>query len=186
MTEAAVYLAQIKAMSAFLTNQVSEVPDKMLYRRPGPSLNPVVWNYWHLLRVWDLDLNWLIKGQQPTQDLWHRGGFAAESGYDPAGLGTRGMGIGTGYTDAQVDALRVPRDVLASYQAALLAETEEYLSSADEAELHREVPLPADPSQQTTPAVRLQHTISHSYGHIGELRYTKGMLGFPDRTYPRS
>ncbi len=69
------------------------------------GLNPVGWNYWHALRVWDLDLNWLIKGQKPDEDAWHRGEFTARSGYDPDGIGLRGSGIGLGYSDAEVDAL---------------------------------------------------------------------------------
>ena len=59
--------------------RVEEVPADKLHARPGPHLNPVGWNYWHALRVWDLDINWQIKGQSPTEDAWHRGDFTTKS-----------------------------------------------------------------------------------------------------------
>ncbi|HET9017256.1 MAG TPA: DinB family protein [Thermomicrobiaceae bacterium] len=183
MTEAEVYLEQIRAMSAALDTQLTEVSDELLYRRPGPSLNPIVWNYWHLLRVWDLDLNWFAKGLGPQQDAWHRGGYSERADYTPDGKGVRGLGIGTGYTDQMVDELRIPRDVLQAYQRQLLAETEEFLGSASDADLAREAPGIAAATEPV--AARFRHTIAHGYGHIGELRFSKGMLGLPDRSYPR-
>lgn len=183
MSEASVYLAQIRAMSEALDRQVGELSDELLYQRPGPSLNPVVWNYWHLLRVWDLDLNWLAKGLGPSQDAWHRGGYTERSGYSPDGKGVRGLGIGTGYTDEMVDDLRIPRDVLKDYQAQLLAETEEFLGGASDEDMAREAPGIGGAPE--TLSKRFQHTVAHSYGHLGELRFAKGMLGLPDQSYPR-
>jgi len=183
VSEASIYLGQIRAMSEVLDTQVAELSDELLYRRPGPSLNPVVWNYWHLLRVWDLDLNWLAKGLGPEQDAWHRGGYSERAHYSPDGKGTRGLGIGTGYTDEMVDDLRIPRDVLQDYQRQLMAETEEFLGSASDTDLQREVP--GIGAVQQPVSERFRHTIAHSYGHLGELRFAKGMLGLPDRSYPR-
>lgn len=185
MSLAADYLSQIEAMSDFVEKQVSELSEEQFKQRPGPSLNPVAFSYFHLLRVWDLDLNWIIKGQGAHGDAWHRGGFSEKAGYDPDGKGTRGMGIGTGFTDVDVDAMRISRDVLRAYQQQLMAETQEYLNAADNAELSREVaPLSSAPDRKATCAQRLQHTISHSWSHIGELRFAKGMLGFHDPSYP--
>ncbi len=179
------YLDQIRSLSNFVGSQVSDTPDDLFGKRPGPSLNPVSFNYFHLLRVWDLDLNWIIKGQGPQGDAWHRGGFTEKAGYSPDGKGMRGLGIGTGYTDADVDEMKISRSVLQAYQQQLLAETEEYLNGADDAELNREVaPLPNAPDRPATCAQRLQHTISHSWSHTGELRYAKGMFGIHDPSYP--
>jgi hypothetical protein len=179
------YLAQITSMSTFVEGQVSDMPDELFRRRPGPSLNPVAFSYFHLLRVWDLDLNWIIKGQGPQNDAWHRGGFSEKSGYTPDGKGMRGLGIGTGFTDTDVDEMKIDRDVLLAYHRQLQAETEDYLNGADDAELNREVAsLPNAPDRPATCAQRLQHTISHSWSHTGELRYAKGMLGIHDPSYP--
>jgi hypothetical protein len=185
MAMAADYLAQIEAMSSFVERQVADLPDELFSQRPGPSLNPVAFSYFHLLRVWDLDLNWIIKGQGAQGDAWHRGGFSEKADYSPDGKGMRGWGIGTGFSDADVDDMRVGRDVLLDYQHQLLQETRAYLNDADDAELSREVaPLSSAPDRPATCAERLQHTISHSWSHTGELRFAKGMLGIHDPSYP--
>lgn len=182
--EAEVYREQIDAMSTMLIAQIAEVPDDLLYTRPGPSRNNIGFIYWHLLRIWDLDLSF-CKGTPLAEDVWHRGEYAAESGYNPDGLGLRGLGMGVGYTDAEVDAVAVPRAILSDYHQHLLAEMTAYLAGADDEALRTPHPSPADPTQQIRSTDRLQHTIAHSYNHVGELRFVKGALGFPDPSYPR-
>jgi hypothetical protein len=183
LSEVEIYLTQIRSASEFLTKQVEEVPEEILYERPGPSLNTVGWNYFHILRVWDADLNWLAKGQDPLEDAWHRGGFTEKADYNPDGKGGRGAGLGFGYTDAEVDELQViPVSTLHDYHERLLSETDEYLTSSDDAEMQREMETPFGSSD--TPAGRMQHTIGHSWNHIGELRFIKGMHGYYDGTYP--
>ncbi len=184
MREAEIYREQIADLSAALAIQTTEIADDLLYTRPGAKLNPVGFLYWHLLRVWDFDLA-LSAGTSPTEDIWHRGDYAERSGYQPDGLGLRGTGMGVGYTDAQVDAVRVPTDILIAYHQQLLAETTALLATADDATLRASRPSPANPGQQITGTARLQHTVSHSHGHLGEIRFIKGMLGFPDPSYPR-
>jgi hypothetical protein len=185
MSVAEVYLTQFEAMSNSIEQQIANMPDDLFNQRPGPSLNPVSFSYFHLLRVWDLDLNWIVKGLGPKQDAWHRGGFAEKAGYSPDGKGIRGMGIGTGFTDAEVDELRVSRSVLQEYQHQLMAETEDYLNSASDDELNREVAsLPNAPDRPATCAQRLLHAMSHATSHAGELRFAKGMLGMHDPSYP--
>lgn len=182
MDEAAVYLTQIKTFSDFLDGQIAEVPADKFNQRPGPGLNPVSWNYFHMLRVWDVDLNWVAKGQAPDGDAWHRGGFTEKTGYEPLGKGGRELGLGFGYTDAEVDELAIDAGALRDYHHMLLAETTEYLEAADDAELHREIERPGMPTG--TPAKQIQHTIGHCWNHIGEMRYAKGMLGMSDPSYP--
>jgi len=181
MPDADIYLSQIRGMSNYLTQRTAEVSPEQFSRRPGPSLNPVSWNYFHILRVWDMDLNVLAKGQSPSEDAWHRGEFSAKSGYNPDGKGMRGIGIGTGYSDAEVDELSVSREVLDEYHAMLLAETEAFLKEASDADFQREVQGFRGPEPVSA---RFQHIIGHSWMHIGELGYAKGVLGFHDQTYP--
>lgn len=181
MSEAEIYLTQVQGASNYLTQRTSDISEEQFAQRPGPSLNSVKWNYFHILRVWDMDLNVLTQGRPPAEDAWHRGEFTAKSGYNPDGKGMRGMGIGTGYSDADVDELSVSREVLDEYHAMLRAETEQYLSQAKDEDFAREVqgirglePIGA----------RFQHIVGHTWMHIGELGYAKGVTGFRDATYP--
>jgi hypothetical protein len=180
-TLAAAYLEQIDALSDMLEKQVAELDDELLSKRPGPALNPPGFIYWHILRIWDLDLNILIKGRKPSEDAWHLGGYGEEMGYNPDGKGGRGSGLGFGYTDAEVDEIPYRMEPLRRYHAQLLDETRAYLESAGSAELQREIKFRDDPS---TPSLRLQHVVAHSWNHVGELRMTKSMLGFHDPTTP--
>jgi hypothetical protein len=185
LNEAVAYREMIQAASDAIWARVEGVPADKLHARPAPGANPVGWNYWHALRVWDLDINWMIKGQNPAEDAWHRGDFTTKSGYNPDGKGLRATGIGLGYSDADVDELAViPLEVLKEYQDMLLAETLAYLDAADDDELRRSIPTLNPPGQTTSVATRLQHLVTHTWNHIGELSYAKGLLGMTDATYP--
>ncbi len=175
------YNEQITQLSEMMDRQVSELDDKLLCTRPGPELNPVGFIYYHVLRTWDLDLNILVHGREQTDDAWHRGGFTEAMGYSPIGKGGRGLGIGFGYTDAEVDEVPYQLEALRRYQEQLLSETTEYLNSASDEELSREI---SAMGQSTTTGARIQHTIAHTWNHVGEIRLTKSMLGFPDPATP--
>lgn len=177
-----IYLGQISEMSSFLENQVSELDDELASRRPASTLNPAGFIYWHVLRIWDLDLNVIIGGRAPTEDAWHRGGFQDELGYVSDGKGGRGMGLGFGYSDTEVDEVPYRLDVIRQYHQQLLDETSAYLANASDDELSRDIQASGQPS---TPAKRLEHTIGHSWNHIGELRMTKSLLGFHDPSTPK-
>ena len=185
MNEITAYREQIAGMIDMLNAQIAETPEDKLYERPGPSQNPVGFIYWHILRIWDLDVC-LCTGKNPLKEgIWQRDGFSAKADYNPEGLGLRGLGMGVGYSDAEVDGVRVPRAVLAEYQAQLLAATNAYLDSTDEAAVRAERPSLLNPAQTLTSAMRLQHTVAHSYHHLGEIRFIKGTFGITDPTYPK-
>jgi hypothetical protein len=176
-----IYLQQIETMSDFLDNVLAEVDDERFSQRPAPERNPIGFVYFHLLRVWDLDLNVLCLGQSPSEDAWHRGGYSVSMGYSPDGKGGRGAGLGFGYSDQEVDDVPYRKDVLRRYHRQLSDETRAYLQSASDEELQRSIMLRDQP---TTSGERMQHTAAHSWNHIGEIRMTKTMLGFLDPTTP--
>ena len=175
-TEAGTYLQQLVSFSAAVEAELATLPTAQLYARPGPHLNSIGWNYWHLLRIWDYDLNWTIRARDPLDDLWHRQNFTARSGYNPDGKGTDRNGLGSRYRDSEVDELNIPLDILREYHAALLAETTDYLTKADDAELRRTVIPPSDPDNPQEAANRIRHTIGQAWMHLGELRYAAGVL----------
>jgi hypothetical protein len=161
---------------------ISTVDDAAFARRPTPEGNPINFNYFHVLRHWDRDLNVRILAKDPQQDAWHRAGFAAKSGYDPMGKGFNGMGTGYGYTAADVDSVTASRAALMEYQQMLMEETQALLDSLDEADLTVERPSPS--GSALTTAGRLQHLITHTYIHVGDIEYIKGLLGVPNVDVP--
>jgi hypothetical protein len=179
---AAGYQEQIAQLADMLGKQLADLSDTQLATRPIATLNPPGFIAWHLMRVWDFDLNQLIRGQARDADAWHRGGFQEQMGYEPIGNGPGGSGIGFGFSDVEVDAVPYRLDVLRGYLAQLLRETDAYLAGASDADLA--LTLERAPLGEFTPGSRIQHTIAHSWNHTGELRMTKSMLGFPDPSGP--
>lgn len=175
------YLSQFRTLVEEINRTLAGVPDELLYQRPGPSLNPIGWNHWHLLRIWDMELNQIIKGREPSEDTWYRAGYSEHSGYNPEGKGAGGAGTGMGYTDEEVDEVQIRRAIIRSYQLKLMAETASYLRAADDAELERKVTYWAG---ETTCAKIIEQAIRNGWMHYGEIRFVKGMLGYPDPTYP--
>jgi hypothetical protein len=175
------YISQFQTLVEEVNRVIGEVPEEDFHRRPGPSQNPVGWNWWHFLRIWDMELNKILQGRDISEDTWHRHGFSEKSGYTPDGKGGRGEGTGMGYTDAQVDEVQIPMAVIQDYQQQLLAETEAYLRAADDAELTRTVTSWLG----ETPASKIvEQAIRNGWMHYGEMRYAKGLLGYPDPSYP--
>ncbi len=177
------YISQIQTMTDEINATLDEMPADLIHRRPGPSLNPVGWNFWHLLRIWDLELNVLIQQRDPSEDSWHRGNFTEKSGYNPDGKGARNAGTGMGYSDAEVDEVQIPLAVIREYQQFLQQETEQYLRNADDAELNRQTTFWRG---ETSCSKIVEQMIRNGWMHYGEIRYAKGMLGYPDATYPKA
>lgn len=183
MNEAQIYREQLDTLTNDIKAEFDGIDSGILYKRPAPSANTPGFLYWHILRIWDLDLNHIIKGEAADADAWHRGGYSEKSGYNPDGKGLERLpGMGLGYSDAEVDEVNVPLDVLTAYHDQLTAETNAYLESGDD--LRADLNRPGRPG--ITAAMRLQHLIGHSYGHLGDIRFAKGLLGHTDRTYPKS
>ncbi len=186
MNEITAYRELIDGMVTMFDAQLAETPDDKLYQRPGPSQNPPGFIFWHILRIWDLD-NCLLNNTNPLKDdIWHRDDFSTQAGYNPDGLGLRGLGMGVGYNDAEVDAMQVPREILTTYKDQLVAATNAFLDAADEESIRAERPSPINPAEKLTSAMRLQHTVTHSYHHIGEIRFIKGIFGISDPSYPKN
>jgi hypothetical protein len=182
--ESQIYQEQIDTLSGQLKAEFEGMDADLLYKRPGPSVNTPGFLYWHILRIWDLDLNHIVKGESADGDAWHRGDYSSKSGYNPDGAGLdRLPGMGLGYSDAEVDSVSVPLNHLYEYHDQLMAETGAYLGSASDDDLRAEINRPGRPAM--TAAQRMQHLIGHSYGHLGDIRFAKGMLGHTDATYPK-
>ncbi len=185
MSEITAYREQIADMVTMRDAQLAETPDDKLYQRPGPSQNPPGFLFWHILRIWDLDVCLLNQTNPLQDDIWHRDDYSTKANYIPDGLGLRGLGMGVGYSDAEVDGVQVSRAILADYKAQLVAATNAFLDGTNEAAIRAERPSPLNPAQTLTSAMRLQHIIAHSYHHLGEIRFIKGTFGISDPTYPK-
>jgi hypothetical protein len=184
MSELQSYRTMIGYASADLEEAVSLIPAEVFGKRPAPGANPASFVYFHVLRHWDRDINVRILGQMPDADAWHREGFTGLTGYDPKGKGasTLGMGTGYGYSDSEVDEVPANKDAFMRYQRVLKAETDRLLDSLDDQSVRGERILPS--GAKITTAGRFQHLIAHTYLHIGDIEYIKGLVGAPSCDVP--
>lgn len=172
----------IQYATSDLEEAVLVVTAEQFGKRPAPGANPVNFIYFHVLRHWDRDINVRIQGHDPNQDAWHRGGFSELSGYNPDGKGHENLGTGYGYSQAEVDEVTTDKAALSRYQQMLAVETDALLKTMDDDRLRVERTSPSGSTK--TAAGWLQHLIAHTYVHVGDIEYIKGLIGAPPCDVP--
>jgi hypothetical protein len=182
MSELQAYRTMIDAASSELKKVIEVVPEQMFGARPEPDANPASFVYFHVLRHWDRDINMHVRGQEATTDAWHRHGLTDTTGYSPDGKGYNGMGTGYGYSAADVDEVPPNKDALMQYHRILKEETDQVLDTLDDDSIHVERVLAAGAT--ITPAARFRHLIAHTFVHIGDIEYIKGLVGAPASDVP--
>jgi hypothetical protein len=139
--------------------------------RPHADMNSIGVTLWHFSRWWDLIAVTYLDGQPTLAHHWWSDGWAARTGYDPTGLGTRGLGVLTGYTPQE--ARRVPPMPLADllvYFDSVIAHTIAALATVSPERLEALAPgeEPGDPSASSLYLV-VRNTIRGSIQHVGEI-----------------
>jgi hypothetical protein len=124
-----------------------------------------------------------VRGVTPDEEVWQTGGFRERTGYDPRGLGARGIGIGTGYSLAMVDAVPVTKELVTAYAHAVAEAYVAQLAKMTDADLDAPsvVPEGAAPAQAFN---SLEVALRQFYQHMGECDYLRGLIGIPDPTMP--
>jgi FAD/FMN-containing dehydrogenase len=173
---------QAQALPAAVRRRVDDLTDEQLVWRPQPRSNHVGFIAWHCLRACDMQLG-RVRGVGPDGEVWQTGGFSERTGYDPRGLGARGIGIGTGYTLAMVDAVPVSKALVTEYADAVAAAYVAQLGSMVDANLDAAALVPeGSPPAQAHQS--LEVALRQFYQHMGECDFLRGLIGIPDPTMP--
>ena len=157
--------------------------------RPHAGVNTIAWLIWHTARIEDVGVNrFVVDGAQVLDDGWR------------ARLGVDRRDVGTGMTDAEVDALSARIDIAAlrSYWEALTRRTLEIVETLRGQDLGAVVPADrvkrvcADEGAVAPGAewltefwanrrprawVLAQTPLLHVYGHYFEARVAAGLWG---------
>ena len=173
---------QAEALPAGVRRRLDDLTEEQFLHRPGDLSNHVAFISWHCLRACDMQLA-RVRGVGPDGEVWQTGGFTERTGYDPRGLGARGMGIGTGFTRAMVDAVPYSKDLVTSYADAIAAAYTTHLATMTDADLDTPALVP-----EGSPPVRnvdaLEVALRQFYQHMGECDFARGMMGIPDPSRP--
>ena len=153
--------------------EIAELSPEELSWQPDPEANNIGVTVWHFSRWLDMLGVQALANRPAAEEHWQTHGWAARTGYDPRGIGYLGLGLLTGYTQAEVAA--VP----------LLSANEllEYLEQASGALPEQLLALPSEALYLPTPGLGGRRTVYDllisilmgCFGHVGEIEALKAM-----------
>jgi len=135
--------------------------------QPDPEANNITITIWHMARIFDVFLTQLVKGLSAEQELWMSGNWAAQTGYDPRGIGSRGWGALIGYSQEEVSAVPLlDKEQSLDYLEAVYDSTNDTLANTTIEEL--EQPAPGFEGKYTKYQC-LQMALMDNVRHLGEI-----------------
>lgn len=110
-------------LGADVREMVGGLSTEELAWRPDALGNSVGVTVWHFARWLDVLSARVLTDGPVDAERWHADGWAARTGYDPTGIGYKGLGVVTGYTAADVDAIpNLPAADLLAYLDQAIAD----------------------------------------------------------------
>lgn len=158
------------------TARLRLVSQEDLTWQPHPDSNSPGVTVWHVARWIDIMGTRVFTGRPARDDLWHSQGWCEATGYEPEGLGYRGLGALTGYTPEQMRA--VP-----AMDASTLSS---YLSQATPLLIEQIALLGTDlltprGTKHFSAFHSIGHTLQGSFGHVGEFDTLVALRGRLER-----
>jgi len=170
---AELFIVQIQKVCAHIERLVQDLTPEQMSWRPGAVSNSIGFSVWHAVRTWDAYLA-IVTGE-PT--LHEKENWSQRFGFETAGKGLFGTGIGTGFTPEEVASIQLPIATMLEYLTALSTRTENYLNAASDETLAGIVNVAWWNPPGVPRALVLGHLITHAYLHIGEAQCVRGLMG---------
>ena len=153
--------------------EIAELTPEELAWQPDREANNIGVTVWHFSRWLDMLGVQALANRPAAEELWQTRGWAARTGYDPRGIGYLGLGLLTGYTQAEVAAVPL-------LTAGQLLEYLEQVSGALREQL---LALPSEALYQPTPGLGGRRTVYDlltsvlmgCFSHVGEIEALKAM-----------
>lgn len=173
MRDAELLADWIAKLAADLRAEIADLDADALAWQPDPEANSIGVTVWHVSRWLDVLTIQILQNRPATDEFWHTAGWAAQTGYDPCGIGGRGLGNVTGYTQAEVAA--IPALSAADHLA--------YLDQVCTALREQLLALPPDALAGPTPGFGGKHPryawfktlLPGCFGHVGEIQALKSL-----------
>jgi hypothetical protein len=137
--------------------------------QPDAEANNIAVTAWHISRAFDLFKVRFFENRTPEEELWHTRGWAAKTGYDPRGIGYRGWGNLSHYTQEEVKAVPIlPASDLLTYFDQTYDAMVAYLHDLPAEALYQ--PTAGSPIEEYTAYRWLRNLLLDGYGHLGEIK----------------
>ncbi len=168
MNASQVLQMQFDCLRQEFKNTLGTLGAQRLSWRPAPRANDIASMMWHSARAWDDYLGYLDGAEEVfvTQDWANRFGMPKKPKHTFEGVF---------YSEAQIAYVRAHRELLLEYIDAILARTKTFLGAASLDPLAALVKIPWWPEEKPKAFV-LAFIIRHSYQHLGEAQYVKGLM----------
>ncbi len=160
---------EMREIQSSLLRELEPLTDEHIYYAPIPGATTIAFITWHITRALDEAAHSIIP-VEPRPAVWVSGGF-----HDRFDVPDDSQG--TGFTAEQVAGFRPPLDLLRAYVTEIGSTIPAAFDGVTDDDLDRAM----DPERpDRTLARRLQtFVIGHTYYHLGEIRYIKGLQGMP-------
>jgi hypothetical protein len=165
----------IQDLSNSVRYEVGALSAEDLAWRPDAEANNIGVTVWHMARWLDVITVQVLSNKPADQELWHTRGWAKKTGYDPRGIGYKGLGVVMGYTQAEVKAIPIlSADELLAYFDQTCAALCDHLRHATPPGALHQPPLP-ESGRQRTAYQSLKPILQGCFGHVGEIEALKAM-----------
>ncbi|GHO59368.1 DinB family protein [Ktedonobacter robiniae] len=173
MQDIELYAELIESLSKWAHLEVEGLSERELAWQPDAEGNSIGVTVWHFSRWLDVVAR-LLDGRKPAEELWLTRGWAERTGYNPQGIGEKGLGAVTGYTLEEVAAIPpLSAQDLLMYLDQLCEVICTFLRSLPSSEPLQQ---PIYPGAELTKQQMLQTVFLGSCGHLGEIEALKAMM----------
>lgn len=174
----------VASLAEGLHQAVHGLSQKELTWQPDAEGNSIGVTLWHCSRGLDVLKVRFLEQQSADAEQWHTQGWAEKIRYDPRGIGSGGLGILTGYTQAEVAAIPVlSAEELLAYLDQVSRALQQHLRSLPEGALSQ--PILAFGKTETAYQL-IKGIVLGCVGHLGEIEALKALRARADQRSPES
>ena len=170
------YADLIASLAEGMHGEVQKLSPQELDWQPDAEGNSIGVTVWHVARWLDVIAR-VFQGSSSEDELWLTQGWAERTGYHPQGIGYRGLGALTGYTQQEVAAIpHLTAEESLTYLDQASEALRAYLLSLPSFEALHE-PLPAWSEKVPVNKEQLLKTVFMGCaGHLGEIKALRAMM----------
>lgn len=157
----------LRDLHSGLRAELTPLTQEQILTVPAPGANTIGFLVWHYVRGEDS----LLYGSAAGRDsIWVANNWAEK-------LGSEHAGSGTGFTEEQMLSIRPSKDDLLAYCEQVWEGVPGILEKLTDADLDR-APNPERPTMTLGRSIA-NFVVGHGFWHLGDVRYTKGLMGMP-------
>jgi DinB family protein len=173
MQDVEIFADLVQKLARDVRDEIAALSPEELVWQPDAEGNSIGVTVWHFSRWLDVLVVQVLENRPAEQEQWFTRGWAQRTGYDPRGVGYRGLGVLTGYTQPEVAAIpALPAEELLSYLDQVTGALRQHLLGMGPGALYQ--PAPGLGGKRSA-YEWLTTLLMGCFGHVGEIEALKAM-----------